>query len=318
MNATASAPAGSYLGIDIGGTKVALCRWRPQGRLQRLDEFPSAGPDETFENIGARLRGRLPRDLVAIGIACGGPLDAKRGLILSPPNLPGWDEVPITRLLTHLTGAPSFLVNDANANALAEWRFGAGRDCDSLIYLTAGTGMGAGIVLNGRLVTGANGNAGEVGHWRLAARGPEGYHKRGSFEGYCSGGALPELVQYLPTAERPADWRVWRQAHPTAKAIGRAADAGDATAQAVLRLSGEKLGAALALLIDALDPECIVAGNLYRRCRRWLEPAMRRVINAEALSPGAQTCSIRSARLGERIGDYGAICAALHGLGVLG
>jgi glucokinase len=318
MNERAAIPKGSYLGIDIGGTKIALCRWRPQGRLQRLAEFPSSGPDETFERIGEHLRGRLPRDLIAVGIACGGPLDAERGEVLSPPNLPGWDEVPIARLMTHLTSAPTYLANDANANALAEWHFGAGKQCHSMIYLTAGTGMGAGIVLNGRLLKGAHGNAGEVGHWRLATQGPFGYGKRGSFEGYCSGGSLPEVVQFLAPKQRPADWQTWRALHPTAKHIAAAAEAGDQVALAVFELAGRRLGEALALLIDVLDPERIVLGNQYRRCRPWLEPAMRETLQQEALPAGAKGCRILPASLGESVGDYGAVCAALHGLGLLG
>jgi glucokinase len=318
MTASPPIPPGSYLGIDIGGTKTALSRWRPQGRLQRLAEFPTQGPDKTLDRISELLRSRVPRDLVAVGIACGGPLNAQDGVVLSPPNLPGWDAVPVARLLSHFTDAPAFLANDANANALAEWRFGAGQQCNSMVYLTAGTGMGAGIVLNGRLLVGAHGNAGEIGHWRLAPQGPKGYHKRGSFEGFCSGGALPDVVQYLPKPQRPAHWRRWRAAHPTAKSIAEGAAAGDAVALAVLAWSGQRLGEALALLIDALDPDRIVLGNQYRRCRIWMEPAMRRAIAREALPAGARGCRILTAKLGERVGDHGAICAALHGLGLLG
>ena len=136
---------------------------------------------------GGRARGR--KDPAAHRV----PLDTRRGVIQAPPNLPLWDEVPICALLSERYGCPAYLQNDANACAIAEWRFGAGRGTRNMVFLTFGTGLGAGLILDGRLYEGANGMAGEAGHLRLAADGPEGYGKRGSFEGFCSGGVLIDL-----------------------------------------------------------------------------------------------------------------------------
>ena len=111
----------------------------------------------------------------AVGISCGGPLDSKKGLILSPPNLPGWDNVPVTKLLSEALQVPAFLQNDADACAIAEWRFGAGQGCENMVFLTFGTGLGAGLILNGKLYQGASGMAGEVGHLRLFDNGHIGY-----------------------------------------------------------------------------------------------------------------------------------------------
>ncbi len=311
-----SAPP-TYLGLDIGGTKTALCRWSAGQGLKSLAVWPTSGPVETLAEIKRLLRLHRPAELAGLGIACGNPLDAKPGLILSPPNLPGWDRVAIVRELRAELDCPVFLMNDANANALAEWRFGAGRKRDSMIFLTAGTGMGAGVILNGRLLEGACGNAGEVGHWRLADRGPIGYHKAGSFEGFCSGGALPELVNFLPRAQSPAQVAAWRAQHATTKSLAEAALAGDPTALAVFSEAGRRLGQAVALIIDAFNPECIVIGSLWVRCRALLEPTMRPVLEAECLPDSLRACRIVPAKLGGRVGDYGAICVALHGLGQL-
>lgn len=305
------------IGLDIGGTKTSISRLRRGRTAREVHRFATGGPRPTLEEIARVIAHAGPPRHPVFGIACGGPLDAARGLVLSPPNLPGWDRVRVTKFFTDRFGGQAFLMNDANANALAEWHFGAGRGCRSMVYLTAGTGLGAGLIVEGRLVAGACGNAGEVGHVRLARRGPVGYRKAGSFEGFCSGGGLAQLVRHLPRAARPRDLRAWRRAHPTAHAIALAARQGDAAARAVFAESGRRLGQALAILIDTLNPERIVLGSLWLRCRDLLGPEMRRVLEEEALADSLRACRIVPARLGENLGNCGAVCVALHGLGEL-
>ena len=302
-------------GIDIGGTKTAVSVLASGDRVRELHRFSTRDPKSTLDELAQVIAANQPGRAPVCGIACGGLLGAPRGVVLSPPNLPGWDRVGVTKFFERRLGGRAFLMNDANANALAEWHFGAGRGTQSMLNLTAGTGMGGGLILNGQLVEGACGNAGEVGHLRLAARGPIGFHKEGSFEGFCSGGGIAQLARFLPKSERPADLRAWMRAHPTAREIAAAARNGDRTARAVFAESGSKLGAALALLIDTLNPECIVIGSLWLRCRDLLEPEMRRVLTTEALTDSMRVCRIVAAKLGESIGNYGAVCVALHGLG---
>ena len=134
---------------------------------------------------------------VSIGVSCGSPMDSARGIIQEPPNLPGWKDVHITEELTARTGLPAFLCNDANACALAEWRFGAGRGTQNMIFCTFGTGFGAGLILDGKLYAGTNDNAGEIGHVRLDTEGPMGYYKIGSVEGFCSGGGIAKCGGYI-------------------------------------------------------------------------------------------------------------------------
>lgn len=308
------------LGFDIGGTKTAVCLGTLEGRVMIRDQFATADPQTTMERALALARkltaslGLGQNDLLAAGISCGGPLSSTEGCVLSPPNLPGWDAVPVVRIVRDATGLPTHLENDANAGALAEWRFGAGRGYSNLIFLTAGTGMGAGLILDGRLYRGRQDLAGEVGHIRLADAGPMGYGKAGSFEGFCGGGGIAALgrqILSLPHGESTLD-RIPPDRLSTHE-IAKAAHAGDTVAQDIIRTSGRMLGRGLALLIDCLNPELIVIGSLALRLGRlWLEPAME-VVRAEALTLAWQSCRIVPAGLGESIGDLAALAvASLH------
>lgn len=307
----------NLVGIDIGGTKIALCVLESTGVVHEFARFRTGPPEAALERIFRALDPMAARGETVYGIACGGPMDAPGGRILSPPNLPGWDDVPIVDLLERRLGGRAFLMNDANANALAEWRYGAGRGTRSMIFLTAGTGMGAGLILDGRLYEGTSGDAGEVGHMRLAAAGPVGYGKAGSFEGFCSGGAIPQLVRFLPRADKPPDVASWLRRHPTTRDVGAAARRGDRVARRVLAEAGRRLGEALAVLLDVLNPECVVLGTVYRANRAFLTPAMEAVLERETLPAARRACRILPAELGRQLGNYGALCAAAYRLGSL-
>lgn len=314
------------IGIDIGGTKCAVVLGDRDAQIRERIAFPTdpkRGPEAVIEQICGQIeqllqRHRLdPGQIGGFGISCGGPLDPVKGLILSPPNLPGWDRIPIVRLMKERYGRDVYLQNDADACALAEWRFGAGRGTRSMIFLTFGTGFGAGLILDGRLYTGASHMAGEVGHIRLADEGPVGYGKVGSLEGFCSGGGIAQLaraealrrfqigepVGYCPSL-RDMD-------AITTKDVGIAAEAGDPAAIDVLERSGEYLGRGVSILIDVLNPERIVIGSVFARCERFLRPAMERVIREEALALSSGVCQIVPAGLGEQIGDVASLCVAM-------
>ena len=186
-----------------------------------------------------------------------------------------------------------------------------------MVFLTFGTGLGAGLILDGRLYSGTNDNAGEVGHIRIAPSGPVGYGKAGSFEGFCSGGGLSQLG-YMLALEKAKSGTFplyykdgMTQSEVTAKAIAEAACAGDETAQKVYRICGESLGKGLSVLIDILNPERIILGSIFARSGELLRPAMEEIIAQEALSPAAGCCQILPAALGENIGDYAAIATAI-------
>ena len=311
------------LGFDIGGTKCAVITAEVSGgdiRLLKKEKCPtdlSVPPEKMIEKLVLMADGILERNPDAIGISCGGPLDSKKGIIMSPPNLTGWDDVAIVDIIeAHYSVRPK-LQNDANACALAEWRFGAGRGCENMVFLTFGTGLGAGLILGGRLYEGTNGNAGEVGHIRLAPQGPVGYGKSGSFEGFCSGGGIAQLGLSMAQDARsngkePLYFKDGAsQKDVSAASVSNAARAGDETAREVYRESGRYLGRGLSVLIDILNPERIVIGSIFARSGDLLWEDAKREIEKEALGVSAACCEVVPAALGENIGDYAAIATAL-------
>ena len=242
---------GVYIGLDIGGTKCAAVAGALEGEnLRILAREAFATPrsqEEAMDRLCALAEGLAQgRQILGVGISSGGPMDAERGMLCNPPNLPGWSGLSLTDYARARLHAPALLENDANACALAEWRFGAGRGSRLLLFLTFGTGLGAGIVWEGRILRGANGNAGELGHWRMADCGPAGYGKIGSFEGFCSGGGIAQLGRlYGAACAQRGEPAAWMEGEVTAKSLAEAARAGDAAAQAVFRESARTLGRGL-------------------------------------------------------------------------
>lgn len=318
------------IGVDIGGTKCAVVSADQNGNIKKKVKFPTETPRGVNYTLNrlyaviAELQKAEPelRNEPVFGISCGGPLDSKAGVIQSPPNLPGWDEIPITRLLQERFGGQAFLMNDANACALAEWHFGAARGFNNIIFLTFGTGLGAGLILDGRLYTGTNDLAGEVGHIRLAEDGPCGYGKAGSFEGFCSGGGIARLAQQMVKAawERGENVEFCPTASELealdARQVAEAARQGDSLALKILETSAYYLGRGLAILIDLLNPEIIVIGSIYARCEDIFRPVALEVIEKEALPAAAEKCRIVAAGLGDALGDYAAISVAYYNLGI--
>lgn len=314
----------NLLGFDIGGTKCAVISASYiDGDIKLLDKkkiatdltiSPEAMIDKLIELADTlKLDGKVD----SIGISCGGPLSSATGTILGPPNLLGWDNVEICKQLNAHYGVPVHLQNDANACAVAEWKFGAGKGSNNVIFLTFGTGLGAGLILDGKLYAGTNDNAGECGHIRLDNFGPVGFHKAGSFEGFCSGGGIAQLgytmaLEQVQQGKYPSYFKKgMTPADVTAKTVGDAADEGDETAIKVYATCGEYLGKGLSILIDILNPEKIVIGSIFARSHNLLWEHTKKVIDREALAPAAAVCEVVPALLGEQIGDYAAIATAL-------
>lgn len=314
------------VGVDIGGTKCAVTLGlSDSGNLQIKDKvaFPTTDVEGTIRDIKEGIRTVLGRNslssgnIAAIGISCGGPLDSREGVIMSPPNLPGWDNIPITRILENEFGVKAAVHNDANACALAEWQFGAGRGTRNMVFLTFGTGLGAGLILDGKLFAGTNDNAGELGHIRLDAFGPVGYGKAGSFEGFCSGSGIAQLAASMVKERlqmgRKVDWCPdGNLSAITARTVAEAARRGDALAMEVYSVSARYLGKGLSIVIDILNPELIVIGSIYARNEDLLKPLMEEVLSKEALPLANKVCRVVPAALGESIGDYAALSVAAN------
>ncbi len=296
----------ALLGFDIGGTKCSVTLGTAAGAIVETARFPTAGgPDALLARLAGAAREQRDRHGLAVaaaGVSCGGPLDSRRGLVLSPPNLPGWDEVPVVARLEAALGVPCCLENDANACALAEARLGAGRGASSVVFCTMGTGFGAGLVLDGRLYRGACDGAGEIGHVRLTEGGPVGYGKAGSVEGYAGGSGIAALARLRLGEDLDA------------KLLAGRADAGDPRSLAVYAEVGRMLGRALAIVVDLLNPEVIVVGSIFVRAERLIRPAMEAELAAEALPGNLAACRVLPAALGERLGEHAALMVAAEGL----
>jgi glucokinase len=314
-----------YLGLDIGGTKCSVVVGDSSFSIKKkvvFDTRTERGYHDILSEFQKHIKSLLTDfsgyKLKRIGISCGGPLDSRSGTIYSPPNLPGWDKVPITKIFNDEFGVETALQNDANACALAEWLMGAGKGTSNMIFLTFGTGMGGGLILNDRLYSGTNDLGGEVGHIRLAKTGPIGFGKAGSFEGFCSGGGIAQLaksivsenlennqeVSFCPSVEMISEIDT--------KIVALAAQAGDPVAIEIIRISAEYLGQGLAILIDILNPECIVIGSIYARNEMLFKPIIERVLQKEAIHSALEVCRIKPAELGDSIGDYAALCVAIY------
>ncbi len=312
-----------YIGVDIGGTKCAITLGNEQGEVLKKIYFETTAVAETLEHIKESVRevfACAQQEVAAIGISCGGPLDSKTGVIMSPPNLPGWDDIHIVDMLKEEFCVPVFLQNDADACALAEWKFGAGQGAKNMIFCTFGTGLGAGLILNERLYTGTCDMAGEVGHMRLAEYGPVGYGKAGSFEGFCSGGGIAQIGmsvarELLQQGKKPSFCETLDELdNITAKKIAECAKAGDEDAKEVYRICGKMLGKGLAVLVDILNPERIVLGSVFARSSELLVEEMYKVLRRECLTRALEVCEIVSAGLGESLGDKAALSVAMNGL----
>jgi len=297
----------TYIGIDIGGTKTAVCAGDSSGRIIEKKAFPTdrntgAALENIFGETNRLIEKTGKEKIAALGISCGGPLDSERGIIQSPPNLCGWDDIAIVKMLEEKFLLPAFIENDANACALAEWYYGAGQGCKNMIFLTFSTGFGAGLILDGKLYRGSSGLAGEVGHVRMTDDGPLGYGKHGSLEGWCSGGGLSRAYFDL-YGEQISGGEVCVRA-----------EQGDKKALKVIEQSAVMLGRFLAMLIDIINPDRIIIGSIFARSEKLFRSRIEEIIREESLPLCAGVCSVYPASLGESLGDTAAICVAVNGV----
>lgn len=299
------------VGIDVGGTKCVALLGDTAGRvLDRVQWASDAeqGPAPMLERIERESRRLIASagQVAGVGISIGGPLDAGRGLILSPPNLPGWDRIPLREQMQQSLGLPVRVEHDAAACALAEYLWGGWGSPDVLAYLTCGTGFGLGLVVNGKVYGGAGGRRPEVGHWRMRDDGPCAFGKSGSAEAMCSGSGLTKLAAWL----YPERW-------PNGLAgpeLSRLARAGDADAREVLLTNARYTGRVCAMLADLLTPDVITLGSLARYLGDpWLNE-IQEEFRRETEKLALELCRVAPAGLGERIGDLSALAAAASAL----
>lgn len=301
-----------YIGFDIGGTKcaISLGEWLNQEiKILKREEIPTTTcPLDTFDRFAPYVNEwKKTFNVKTAGISCGGPLDSKNGIIVSTPNLAKeWHGFEIVSYIKARFGLSAKLENDANASAVAEWKFGAGRGARNVIFMTFGTGLGAGLILDGKLYSGTNGNAGEVGHIRLAKDGPIGFNKAGSAEGFCSGNGIKRLAEI-----RAAEKGLFIDNDITTKAIFEKARQGDEFCLSVVKESAEKFANVVSILIDLFNPEVIIAGGVFMRNYDLFMSLITPIIQQESLTDSYKVCKVLPAKIGENIGDYAALAIAV-------
>jgi glucokinase len=309
------------LGIDLGGTKIlSVCLdadFKDIGRDLRPTDARD-GPERVIERmVESGSAAAAGRQLVAVGVSAPGPSNPDLGIVTTPPNLPGWHDVPLASLISTKMGLPVWIENDANAGAAAEHRIGAGRGSRHMILVALGTGIGGGLILDGRLYHGASGGAGEIGHMQLDIQGRHcTCGRRGCLEALASGWALDLDAGAIAQAEPEgavAQFARRESVDPDARILDLAADAGDASATQALQRAGRFLGAGLTNLVNIFNPELIVIGGSLRKSKYYMETALA-VVNEEAFPQHRADVRFVDAQFGDEAPAVGAALLALERL----
>lgn len=309
-------------GVDLGGTKIVSVVATPEGHILGSDRClteAAQGPDAVIGRMVASVRraaaeaGLREGDLRGVGICAPGPCDFRRQVVTHPPNLPGWHDVPVSRMVGEALRLPTLLENDANAAAYGECRFGAGRPYRHMVFITISTGIGGGLIIDGSIYTGASGGAGEVGHMTLEEKGPLcGCGGRGHLEALASGTAIArEAGALLNEGRCPVLARLVKEGRPLdAETAHLAARQGDADARGVIERAGHYLGLGLANIINMFNPQAIViGGGLVGMGAMILAPA-RAAAREQAFAECFSDVDILEAELGERAGVLGVAALA--------
>ncbi|GAB4524466.1 MAG: ROK family protein [Anaerolineales bacterium] len=304
----------TYLALDIGGTSMRAARFAAgEYTPQETRKVPTHEPRRTPQEIMYALIESLwpANDTVrVIAAALPGPVDWQTQTLLTAPNIPQWQHLPLSHLLTERFGVPAAIDNDANLAALGEWRFGAGQGHHHMLYLTVSTGIGGGVILEDRLLHGAHGLAGELGHLTIQPNGPKcSCGQPGHLEAVASGTAIAHKVR--TALENGAPSSLSLNPPPSTKEIAQAALAGDPLAQEVLAEAGYNIGVALADYLHIFNPTCLVIGGGVSQSGALLLTPLRQALKAHIMSPAyLQDLTVSLAALGDNAGLMGALALA--------
>jgi len=309
------------IGVDLGGTQIRAAMTDREGtvlnhtrRLTLAPEGPDAGLGRMKEAIREALGNAGWDTVLGIGIAAPGPLDLEMGTIIRGINLPAWDNVPIRDIITEEFGVPVYLNNDANLAALAEHRFGAGRGCSNLVYLTVSTGIGGGIIVDGRLLLGAHGWGGEPGHTIVEPAGPPcTCGSAGCLEAMASGPAIAQRAAGLIREGRVSSLSeaVHRGTELTAEMVGKAAQQGDDLALEVIGRAAYYLGIGVVNLINIFDPDVVILGGGVSKLGPLLFDPVRAMVRKSALTETQRETPIVPAALGDQVGVLGGVALVM-------
>jgi glucokinase len=302
---------GVTVGVDIGGTNIRAAIVDAEGQVGERIKFRTQGergPQAAVEDLGERLLALMEgHEVIGIGVGCPGPLDSTRGVTLHTPNLPGWSGFALAPALSNVVHRPVELHNDANAAAYGEFLHGAGRDANTIIMYTLGTGVGGGLVIDGHLIVGPDTTAGELGHMVVVANGRRcGCGVRGCLEAYASASSVARIArERLLGGDNPSALRDLGIESITAHDVDHAADAGDEFSIDLLRETGRHLGLAAAGLVNALNPEMIIYGGGMTAAHVWLFPVIQETIREHTFKAPAERVRIVRAELGDDAGIVG-------------
>ena len=313
------------LAIDLGGTKIIAAIVSNQGRVMAREYRPTLadeGPQAVINRVLSTIDRLLSLSRVdssrlsSISIAAAGAINFEKGLVTSSPNLPGWQNIPLRDIVREKYRVNTFLINDASAAALGEHRFGAGREVNNLVLLTLGTGIGGGIIINGRLYSGPCGSAGEIGHMTIDVNGPRcSCGNIGCLEMLASGTAVAkEAISRIRQGERSSltDIVEGKIESITAEKVGVAAQGGDSLALEVVLKAATYLGVGMVNLVNIFNPEMIIVGGGMAKMGDLLLDPARQVVRERAFQLPAQAVSIVPAQLGDDAGMLGAAIFAFQ------
>jgi glucokinase len=315
------------IGIDLGGTKISTVLTNRDGTIIARDYRETRAMEGQKAVIGRILDAGSrvieqasipPSQVAAVGIGAPGPLDIEAGVVITPPNLPGWDHVPLKQIVQDHLGITTYLDNDANAAALGEYRFGAGQGVQHMIYVTVSTGIGGGLILDGKLYHGDGGIAGEVGHMTVLPNGPRcACGGLGHLEALSSGPAIARQARERVAQGTVTLMTTLAENDPeriTAKLVAEAANQGDEEAECVLSEAMDYLGIGMASLVNLLNPQLIVIGGGVANIGERLFQPVRQAIDTLAFPDAAKAVRVVPAQLGNDAGVLGAAAVALSKL----
>jgi glucokinase len=312
------------IGMDLGGTKILGAVVDPKGRIAaeaKIKTKPESGPDAVIERIARTAREAVRRaklswaDISGIGIGAPGPMDPTTGVVYNPPNLPGWDEIPLGPRLSEALGVPVYVENDVNLGTLGEYALGAGQGTVDMVGIFVGTGVGGGLILDGKLRSGFRHAAGELGHMIVLADGPVcGCGKRGCLESVASRTAIERDIQLGLAAGRESRILEWMGdgGRLTSGVLAQAVRQDDPLVTEIMGRAQWYLGLLTASVVNLVDPEMVVFGGgvVEALGEQFLAPIRVTACQYYIQQAGADRVRIVAAKLGDHAGVLGAAVLA--------
>lgn len=310
--------AKNRIGIDVGGTNVKIALVDSDGKITYSNSVPTRaemGYEYTVNNIKQAIYDLMKetntaaKDIEGIGFGFPGQVDYKSGIVRLAPNIPGWVEVPIAGMIESEFNIPTRVDNDVRCAALGELNFGAGKGCENLICITVGTGIGSGLIVNGKLVRGAANAAGEIGHIKLQIHdGPIcGCGDTGCMEAFASGPSIVAMAEDYIKGGKSTKYREMANGAPiTPYIVSEAAKAGDPVAKRIFTIMGEYIGVGMASVVNLLNPEKIIVGGGVADAGELLLAPLKETLKKRAMKIAGETVEVVPAQLGNTAGVIGA------------